>query len=188
MKASTKHKNILILGGARSGKSDYAQKLALKLPQPVLFVATAEAGDEEMKQRIEEHRKNRPATWKTLEATARLSDQVRREIGPIPTVIVDCVTLLVSNIFSKYLERENEPDFPELVEKDITTEIDSLVDCMSQVEAGFIVVTNEVGQGLVPVGNMSRLYRDLLGRANCILAQNADDVYLMVAGLPVKIK
>jgi adenosylcobinamide kinase/adenosylcobinamide-phosphate guanylyltransferase len=185
---SPQKKNILILGGARSGKSSYAQQLALNMQQPVLFVATAEAGDEEMKQRIEAHRRGRPATWKTLEATTQIGDRIRREIGRIPIVIIDCVTLLVSNVFNRYLDREDEPDFPELTGKGVITEIDALVYCMTQVNASFIVVSNEVGQGLVPVGNMSRLYRDLLGRANCMLAQDMDEVYLMVAGLPLKIK
>ncbi|MFC1874512.1 bifunctional adenosylcobinamide kinase/adenosylcobinamide-phosphate guanylyltransferase [Chloroflexota bacterium] len=186
--ADRKIRSTLIIGGARSGKSNYAQELALKMPQPVLFVATAEAGDEEMRQRIEIHKRGRPDTWRTLEATNLVGDRIQQEIGAIPTVIVDCITLLVNNVFNKFLNSGGEIDEPSLVEKDVMVEISSLVDCINQAEAEFIVVTNEVGQGLVPASNMSRLYRDLLGKANRILAQNIDDVYLMIAGLPVKIK
>jgi len=183
-----KLKNTLIIGGARSGKSNYAQELALKCPQPVLFVATAEADDEEMRQRIEEHKKVRPSTWRTLEVTTHVGNQIRREIGEMQTVIVDCVTLLVNNIFSRYFNSSMELGDAAPVEKEVIAEISELVDCISQVDASFIIVTNEVGLGIVPAISMSRLYRDLLGRANQILAQHTDEVYLMVAGLPVKIK
>ena len=186
--ADQKIRSTLIIGGARSGKSNFAQELALKSPQPVLFVATAEAGDEEMRQRIETHKRARPDTWRTLEATTLVGDRICQEIDAVPTVIVDCITLLVNNVFNKYLNAGGELSEPSLVEKDVMAEISSLVDCINQAEAEFIVVTNEVGQGLVPASNMSRLYRDLLGKANRILAQHADNVYTMVAGLPLKVK
>lgn len=180
--------SILIIGGARSGKSSFAQELALKMPQPVLFVATAEAGDEEMRERIDAHKKARPDTWQTLEVTTHVGDRIYQELGDIPTVVIDCITLLVSNILNKHLDTDGEPVDPGLIEKEVMAEIGSLVDCIEQVNAGFMVVTNEVGQGLVPVSGTARLYRDLLGKANQMLAKAADDVYLTVAGLPIKIK
>ncbi len=180
--------NILIIGGARSGKSHFAQELALKLGESVLFVATAEAGDEEMRQRIEEHQRARPATWSTLEVTSHIGSQIMRNIGGAQVVIVDCVTLLVNNIFSRYSERTGEQINAPLIEKGLIAEIDELVDCMNHTNASFIIVTNEVGLGLVPANRMGRLYRDLLGRANQILAQRADEIYLMVAGIPIKVK
>ncbi len=179
-------KSILLIGGARSGKSHFAQELALKSAQPVLFVATAEAGDEEMRQRIEEHRKARPFTWSTLEVTTRVGSQIIQKKDKAQKVIVYCNTLLVNNLFSS--ESAGEPINVPLIEKEVMAEIGDLVDCINQVNANFIIVTNEVGLGLVPASRMSRLYRDWLGRANQILAQHVDEIYLMVAGLPLRIK
>ena len=177
-------KTILIIGGARSGKSRFAQELALKLDGPVLFVATAEAGDEEMRQRIEEHQRGRPADWSTLEVTTSIGSHIRQKIGGARVVVVDCITLLVNNIFSQYGEQIDAP----LIEERLIAEINELVECINQVNSSFVIVTNEVGLGLVPANEVGRLYRDLLGRANQILAQRADEVYLMVASLPVLIK
>ncbi len=181
-------KNILIIGGARSGKSHFARELALKSGKPVLFVATAVAGDEEMQQRIEEHQRARPAAWSTLEVSTRVGNEIIRKIGGAQVVIVDCITLLVSNIFSQYTDQTGEQIDASLVEKEVTSEISELVECINHVDASFIMVTNEVGMGLVPANKMGRLYRDLLGKANQLLAQQVDEVYLMVSGLPVMIK
>ncbi len=181
-------RNILIIGGARSGKSYFAQELALKSGKPVLFVATAEAGDEEMQRRIEEHQRARPAAWSTLEVTTHVGSQILQRIGGAEVVIVDCITLLVNNIFGQHSDPTGEPMDDALIEQEAMAEIDELVDCINQVNASFIIVTNEVGTGLVPANRAGRLYRDLLGKANQILAQRADEVYLMVAGLPVPMK
>ena len=181
-------KNILILGGARSGKSHFAQELALKLGKPVLFVATALAGDEEMRQRIEKHKRTRPAAWSTLEVTTRVGNQIEHNIGEAQVVIIDCITLLVNNIFNQYNDRTSEQIDASLIEKKVISEISELVDCINHIDVNFIMVTNEVGAGLVPANKMGRLYRDLLGKANQLLAQGVDEVYLMVAGLPVRIK
>lgn len=177
-------KSTLIIGGARSGKSSYAQELALKSGRDVLFVATAEAGDEDMKRRIEKHRQARPATWQTLEVTNHVGSRISRNIGKAKTVIIDCITLLVSNIFQQH----DEDTDADIIEKGVTAEIEELVECIDGVGASFILVTNEVGLGLVPAERVSRLYRDLLGRANQRLAQHADEVILMVAGIPVTVK
>ena len=181
-------KTILIIGGARSGKSKFAQELAEKLRQPVLFVATAEPGDDEMRQRITRHQQERPATWQTLEVTTNLGSHIAPRIGPAQTVIIDCITLLINNILGQRGELADEGINADLIEKAVMAEVNELVDCIHRVPADFIIVTNEVGLGLVPASNISRLYRDLLGRANQILAQHADEVYLMAAGIPVLIK
>ena len=180
--------NILITGGARSGKSRFAQELASRSNEAVLFVATAVAGDEEMRQRIEEHRRSRPATWPTLEVTTNIGSQIKQKIGGIRLVIVDCITLLVNNIFNQYSHQADEQIDASLIEREVTAEIDKLLECISYTDASFIIVTNEVGSGLVPANKVSRLYRDLLGKANQMLAERADEVYLMVSGLPLQIK
>lgn len=178
-------KSILITGGARSGKSHFAQELALKSAQPVLFVATATAGDEEMKQRIEKHRSSRPADWQTLEVTTHVGSQILKNMGRSRTVVVDCITLLLNNVFSQYY---NENIDAALVEKEVISEIGELTDCFDHTEDSFIIVTNEIGLGLVPADRLSRLYRDLLGKANQTLAQRVDEVYLLVSGIPLLIK
>lgn len=155
--------------------------------EAVLFVATAVAGDEEMRQRIEEHQRKRSAAWRTLEVTTQVSRQILEKIGGAQVVIVDCITLLVNNIFSQYSDQGEQIDVP-LIKKRLIAEIGELIECIKRVDASFIIVTNEVGLGLVPANRLGRLYRDSLARANQMLAQAADEVYLMVAGLPVPIK
>jgi adenosylcobinamide kinase/adenosylcobinamide-phosphate guanylyltransferase len=179
-------KCILIIGGARSGKSRLAMELARKSGKPVLFVATATAGDDEMAQRIAMHRKERPAGWRTIEVTTDVANLIKENIGGARLVIVDCITLLVNNIFNE-CGYEATPQIEARLEEKIAREINSLVECVQSAEASFIVVTNEIGLGLVPAEKTSRLYRDLLGKANQMLAKCADEVYLMVAGISVRV-
>ena len=174
-------KTTLIIGGARSGKSRYAMELARKAPGPVLFVATAEALDEEMRQRIEEHKRTRPAAWRTLEVPTRVGDGVRQEIGDAQVVIIDC-------ILSQHCPPDNRQKRTDIIEQAVADEINALIVCLHKVEASFIVVSNDVGSGIVPADGMSRLYRDLLGKANQMLAQRADEVIMMVAGIPLPLK
>ena len=178
---------ILVLGGARSGKSRFAQEMALRLGDKVLFVATGEALDEEMRLRIEEHKRNRPSSWRSVEVPTGVGSRIREEISDAQVVIVDCLTLLVSNVISQYGDAPEQIS-AELVQERLTTEIDELVGCIDGSTATFILVSNEVGMGLVPESRLGRLYRDLLGKVNQILAQHADEVYVMVAGIPVEVK
>ena len=150
----------------------------------MLFVATAEAGDEEMRQRIEKHKQMRPGGWDTLEYATDIGTQINQKIGRAQVVIVDCITLLVSNVLGQHGDQTDAS----LIEEKVSDEIDKLIACIKQNNATFIIVTNEIGLGLVPTGKISRLYRDLLGKANQRLAEIADEVYLMVAGLPLQIK
>lgn len=171
-----------ILGGARSGKSRFAQELAAKLGERVLFVATGEPLDEEMKSRIETHSRTRPSTWRTLEAPTRVAKALKRERGDAQVVIIDCLTLLVSNLMGKKgLDAET-------LEKRVEAEISPLIKLMKNSEKHFIVISNEVGLGLVPVYPSGRVYRDVLGVANQTLAEHADEVYFMVAGIPIPLK
>ncbi len=177
-------KSILITGGARSGKSQRAQEMAKKAVGQVLFVATAEAGDDEMKRRIKAHRKARPKDWKTLEVTTHIGREITKNIGQAKTVIIDCITLLISNVMLQHSEKTNAS----IVEKAVTAEVKELLDCMKKTKADFIIVTNEVGLGIIPGDKLSRFYRDLLGKVNRMLAEKVDEVYLMVAGIPLCIK
>ena len=174
----------MITGGARSGKSSYAQTLAEKSAEKVLFVATAEARDDEMRQRIEAHKANRPFSWTTLETPTDVGKNIRENVKKNKVVLLDCITLLVNAIFNKFGENLDEKEIEEAVIK----EIDELIDCMKNLESDFIIVTNEVGLGLVPANEAGRFYRDILGKANSMLAAACDEVYLMVSGLPVKVK
>lgn len=174
-------KSIFILGGARSGKSHFAQQLAGKLGDKVLFVATGEALDEEMQARIAEHKKARPKSWRTLEISTGIGKEIEKQIGDAEVVIIDCLTLLVSNLL------HDEPDNPE-AENRVTAEIDELLACMDKLDASFVIVSNEVGMGLVPETRIGRIYRDLLGKANRLIAQHTNEIYFMVAGMPIGVK
>ena len=171
-----------ILGGARSGKSRYAQELAASLGRRVLYVATAEALDEEMNSRIEAHKKSRPPTWKTLEAQTDVAKAISSEIGDAEVVVLDCLTLLVSN-----LRGEDSADI-ETWEKRVTSELETLISLMEVTPSHFIIVSNDVSLGLVPPSTLGRAYRDILGVANQMLAKHAEEVYLMIAGIPILLK
>jgi adenosylcobinamide kinase/adenosylcobinamide-phosphate guanylyltransferase len=172
---------ILLLGGARSGKSNYAQQLASELGDRVLFIATGEALDDEMEARIAEHKKDRPKTWRTLEVPTSIGKKIGKQIRDANVVVIDCITLLISNLL------RSEPDNL-AAEKIVKSEVAELVDTMDRLDASFIIVSNEVGMGLVPDNKLSRIYRDLLGKANQLLAAHATEVYLMLACLPVQVK
>jgi adenosylcobinamide kinase / adenosylcobinamide-phosphate guanylyltransferase len=170
----------LLIGGARSGKSAYAQELAGQQGGPVLFCATAEALDDEMAARIEVHKSSRPATWDTLEANIDVGERLRQQASRYDAVIIDCITVLVANAIGNGDAMEDP--------KRAICEIDKLVRCLKARQANFILVSNDVGSGLIPENKLGRIYRDCLGQANQKLAACADEVYLLVAGLPVKIK
>ncbi len=160
---------IVLLGGARSGKSDLAVRLAERQTTPVVFIATAEAGDGEMAARIARHRSERPAGWETIEAPVELAEAIAAAPAEC-AVIVDCLTLWTTNVLAAH-----EP-----------TEIERLAEAGAAVarrRSGLtIVVSNEVGLGIVPDNVLARSYRDVLGRVNAIWADAADRALLLVAG------
>lgn len=175
---------ILILGGARSGKSRFAEKLANHLGQRVVYLATAEARDAEMAERIARHRERRPASWRTVEAPRRVGEALAREAGDAEVVLLDCLTLLANNLF---LDLGDEPDEAVAAAR-LEEEVDGLLGAYEQGPASLIVVSNEVGWGLVPPYPLGRVYRDLLGWAHQRLAARADRVYLVVAGIPIDLR
>jgi adenosylcobinamide kinase/adenosylcobinamide-phosphate guanylyltransferase len=174
----------LILGGARSGKSTYAERLARESQIAVLYVATAEAGDEEMAARIAQHRTQRPANWITLEAPRAIGAAIRSCGVTAPMVLIDCLTLLANNVIAPL----PEPIEYEEAERVLNAELDDLLTAYRESDAAWIIVSNEVGLGLVPPYPLGRVYRDALGKANQRLAAVADEVVFMVAGLPLKVK
>lgn len=174
---------MLILGGVRSGKSSYAEKVAAGLGSRVVYIATAEAKDEEMKARIQNHQLNRPAHWSTLEAPDHVALALSTFEDRPDALLLDCLTLLVSNILLKL-----EANPPATIEAAVLAEIEALLAVQQELAVPLIVVSNEVGLGLVPPYPLGRVYRDLLGRANQHLAALANRVIFMVAGIPMIIK
>ena len=172
----------LILGGARSGKSSFAETIARVAGKSVLFIATATAGDDEMAERIRSHRASRPVDWQTLELTHDLGSNLSAPVADV--VIVDCITLLVSNIL--FSLPENTP--AEIVINKVRSEIDALIVAQIRIGGQWLLVSNEVGMGIVPPYPMGRVYSDALGFANQALARAAQRVIFMVAGIPLVIK
>jgi adenosylcobinamide kinase / adenosylcobinamide-phosphate guanylyltransferase len=173
----------LILGGARSGKSTYAQNLLEEDGRATLFVATATAGDDEIAQRIAAHKKSRPGYWKTLEAPLGVGGAILNEISS-DWVLIDCITLLASNILFTLPESTDETAYREKMDQEIA----EILAAYHQHSGEWIIVSNEVGLGLVPPYPLGRIYRDGLGRANQMLAQAADTVLFLVAGIPMRVK
>jgi adenosylcobinamide kinase/adenosylcobinamide-phosphate guanylyltransferase len=173
----------LILGGARSGKSALAQELAAADGGGVLYVATAEAGDDEMAARIAAHRAARPAAWRTLEAPREAGRAIRDAEAGESIIVIDCITLLIANAMAPL--RGPPPGDPAAA---AAREVDGILEACAVSPAGWIVVSNEVGLGVVPEAPLGRAYRDVLGRANQRIAAAADAVLFLVAGIPVKVK
>ena len=174
----------LILGGARSGKSRYAEQAAGRLGGRVLYVATAQPGDEEMTARIAAHQAARPADWETLEAASKVGQAIQDWPGQPDVILLDCVTLLASNVLMGLGELAEEAE----AEGALNAEISGLLDAQRARPAHWLVISNEVGLGLVPPYPLGRVYRDALGRANQRLAAAAENVLFMVAGLPLVVK
>jgi adenosylcobinamide kinase/adenosylcobinamide-phosphate guanylyltransferase len=179
-------KLTLILGGARSGKSTYAEKLALQNGGKVAYVATAEGLDGEMKQRIASHRLNRPEEWETREYPTNVGKELLSNPPQSDIVLVDCLTLLVSNNLMQATGSKEEADESEATQL-VRQEIYSLIEAIQKIQAEWIVVSNEVGLGLVPPYPLGRIYRDLLGWANQRLASQSETVIFMIAGLPMRL-
>lgn len=169
-------KIVLILGGARSGKSTYALELA-KRHQRVALVATCQGLDKEMAERIRKHRLLRPKHWKTFEEPKELAPLLRKIGDGFDCVLIDCLTLLVSNLI---LSRHNE--------EAILKKIAALLRILKKKKAQTIMVSNEVGLGLVPTHKLGRAFRDTAGKVNQMIAGQADEVFFIISGIPSKLK
>lgn len=183
-------KLIMVTGGARSGKSTFAEESAKGLGKNILYIATSTDFDEEMKERIKRHRRQRPPEWDTVEAYKGMDVVLAGRLNGREVVLLDCITIMVSNIM---LEKAMDwdgicPDEISSVEDNVKDEIDKLINVVKAADIPFIIVTNELGMGVVPPYELGRAIRDIAGRANQMLAKAADEVYLCVSGIPVRIK
>jgi len=169
-------KIILILGGARSGKSNYALSLA-KNQKKVAFIATCQGLDKEMRGRILRHQKSRPKSWKTFEEPKELANLLVKMGNVFDCIVIDCLTLLVSNLI---LSGHKEGG--------IFKKIKALLAELKKKKAKVIIVSNEVGLGIVPASKLGRNFRDIAGRVNQIAAKEADEVYFTISGIPIKVK
>lgn len=181
----------MITGGARSGKSSFAEKLAQELSSKVLYIATAVAFDEEMKDRIAKHKKSRPEHWGTHEGYRELDKVMADTAKNYDVVLLDCVTVMVTNLLWEYPGMDFDHPSAEALNKAeayIAEEFSRLVDSVRDYSGSLILVTNELGSGLVPEAPIARGFRDIAGRINQQLAAHCQQVYLTVCGIPMQIK
>jgi len=181
---------MLITGGARSGKSSFAEQLVADMGAEIAYIATARAFDAEMEDRIAKHRMQRPAVWQTFEAPTQPSQVVATQGNRFDALLLDCLTVMITN---RMLAQDIDWDAPSVaqmnaIEADILSEIKALLEATAASRADLVAVTNEVGYGIVPISPLSRFFRDCAGRVNQRLAAAADAVYLVVSGIPVRIK
>lgn len=176
----------LVLGGVRSGKSRFAEELAIKLGgDNVLFVATAENRDGEMDHRIQKHKESRPKCWETLEQSLNVGQAIRERAKPSHALLIDCLTILVSNVLCRDPEFVLTPKSIDQIHLQLLAELDSIVQIAKEQQSHVIVVSGEVGLGIVPEHPLGRAFRDLLGWANQHLARHATATYMMIGGLAV---
>ncbi len=168
---------VFIVGGARSGKSSYAVDLARKSKQTVVFIATCTYKDEEMDERIKKHRRHRPSSWKVITEGKGIAGLLKKMYSPSRTLVVDCLGLWVFNLLED-----------KLTDAQIEGEFKKLAAALGKAKGTVILVSNEVGCGLVPSYLIGRRFRDLLGRGNQIIAQSADEVFMMQIGFPTLLK
>ncbi|MBI4848327.1 MAG: bifunctional adenosylcobinamide kinase/adenosylcobinamide-phosphate guanylyltransferase [Nitrospirae bacterium] len=183
-------KITFVIGGARSGKSSFAMKEAEKISGPKAYIATAQALDDEMKERIRKHKDGRGADWDTFEEPLNVADLISEISSKYGVIILDCLTLWVSNLMiriqnTEYRTQTEDKDIGILFET--LQKINHPLHITHNVSRIFIV-SNEVGMGIVPENEMARRFRDLAGMLNQKIAETADEVYLVTAGIPIKIK
>lgn len=183
---------ILVTGGARSGKSSFAEKHVKNIDGNILYIATAIAFDEEMKDRIKKHQSVRPANWDTYEGYEHLDKVILDRGEAYSGLMLDCVTLWVTNLFFKYIDTEDYDNLSQEevndVEKKIMEEVHKMINQLRETSIEAVFVTNELGSSLVPENKLGRIFRDIQGRINQQLGNACDEVYLVVCGQPLKIK
>lgn len=181
-------KIILCTGGACSGKSEFAEKLALSKNGKQLYIATSQVFDEEMREKVKLHQLRRENLWDTVEISKNLSKNILSLIKNYDTVLLDCVTMYILSLFNTDMDFNNTEDQAKLTELIETEFIEIIKNIKLTKNKNFIFVSNELGNGIVPIDSMSRLYRNITGKINKILAHNADEVYLTISGITIEIK
>jgi adenosylcobinamide kinase/adenosylcobinamide-phosphate guanylyltransferase len=166
--------HVLVLGGARSGKTAFAESLTLRTGKFPAYLATAEILDAEMRERVQLHREQRAARFHTIEEPIELSEAIRAAAEAHDAILVDCLTLWITNLI--------------MADRNVADAVDELVETLAAVQASVILVSNEVGLGIVPDNAMARMFRDLAGAAHQRLAEICDEAYFIVAGLPITLK
>lgn len=181
---------ILVTGGARSGKSSFAESLCIKQDNKTAYIATSVAFDDEMKNRVKKHQESRPKSWKTYEVYKDIYSIVEELNKNHDTVIMDCVTLMVNNLMFTHGIEVDEATSEELneLENYIREQITKLLEAVKKTNLYFVIVTNEIGMGIVPENKLSRIYGDFVGRANQLIANYSNEVYFVVSGIPMKVK
>lgn len=178
----------LVTGGARSGKSHFAELLAAQPKRPVIYIATAQIWDEEMALRVKKHQQQRPSTWRLIEEPRNIRDTLIQLKDEDAIILLDCVTLWLTNLLLAGQAQNDSELFNNDLESEILDIVKDVAQLAREIKPQVIFVTNEVGQGIVPENPLARAYRDLAGRSNQILAHSADHVYMVVAGFPMEIK
>lgn len=184
-------KIVYITGGARSGKSSFAEEYALEYNEDIMYIATAIPFDSGMKDRIKKHRQRRPDSWGTMEAYKGFGQKLKEIDGGYKTILFDCMTVMVTNIMLEDNEIQwDEISYDEIdkIEENVHKEIEELIETVKDLNLNIIIVSNELGMGIVPENRLARIFRDIAGRANQKIANLSDEAYLVVSGQKIKIK
>ena len=183
-------KIILVTGGARSGKSSFAESLCKDRNNSTAYIATSVAFDDEMKERVRKHQESRPQEWETYEIYKDIYKIIKEISEKHDTAILDCITLLVNNLMfvdGIDIDTATEQEINEL-EDYIKDQVTKLIEEVKKTDLYFVMVTNEIGLGVVPGYKLGRVYCDFVGRVNQMLGKLSDEVYFTVCGIPTKIK
>ena len=183
-------KIVFVTGGAKSGKSAFAESLCIERNDKTGYIATSIPFDDEMKEKVRLHKERRPSNWKTYEIYEDVFKIIENVSKECDTVMLDCITLMVNNLMFKYDMNPQDLSNEELEMMDeyIFNQFEKLIEEIRKTEIYFVFVTNEIGMGVVPANKLSRIYANTVGKINQYVASNSDEAYLVISGIPVKIK
>ena len=186
-----KNRIIFCTGGARSGKSEFAEELALSINGQKGYIATGQAYDEEMKHRIHLHQERRKNRWKNYEVPYYISEYIHGILEKCSVILVDCLTMWTTNLLLQDGEFTSQDDINQR-EVSILAEVQQVLDCVRNYESSeektIIFVTNEIGLGIVPENKLARIFRDVMGRVNRLVASNSDEAYMTMSGITIDLK